>query len=106
MFNKDKKMAPAVVGFYQAVGAALYVSLVATLISYLGGDGKDPDGLLGMMLPLLLLVLSAAICGTLIFGYPVYLTMSNKVKDALAVLGYTFLYILFFIIILVFIFRI
>lgn len=103
MFGKNKKAPMSAVGFYQALGAAVYISLVATFMRYIGDGGQEPSGMLGMMLALLLLVFSAAVCGSIIFGFPVYLLMHNRIKEALAVLGYTFVYFLFLIIILAFI---
>jgi len=103
MFGKNKNSSPQVVGFYQALGALLYVGVVSILIRYLGNFGPDKPGFLGMMLMLFLLVFSAAMCGIIVFGYPAYLGMHNRVKEALSVLGYTFMYSLFIIIILVFV---
>jgi len=42
---------------------------------------------------LTLLVFSAAITGTLVFGYPVYLVLvKNKIKEALTILAFTLLF--------------
>ena len=43
---------------------------------------------------LVLLVFSAAVTGSLVFGYPAYLAMQKKLKAAITLLGFTFLYFL------------
>ncbi len=61
---------------------------------------KRPN-ILGWILMLFLLVFSAAVTGLLVFGYPVYLVLNKKIKEALKVLGYTFLYCLGIILIVI-----
>lgn len=44
---------------------------------------------------LTLLVFSAAVSGSIVFGYPAYLTLvKNKIKEALTILAFTLLYTL------------
>jgi hypothetical protein len=43
---------------------------------------------------LTLLVFSAAMMGTIIFGYPVYLVINKEIKPALKILLFTFLSII------------
>ena len=50
-----------------------------------------------------LLVFSVALVGILLFGFPIYLIINKKVKQALRILGYTFLWLLLIIILVVFI---
>lgn len=100
-----KKLSTPLIGFLQALGVAIYCGLVATFFWYMEKIDIPEPNFFGVALMLLLLVVSAAITGLLVFGYPVYLTMHGKVKQALPILGYTFLYaILFFIIISLFVF--
>ncbi len=77
--------------FLHALGAAAYVALVASGIfysSHLIAPGPDRSILIPMTM-LLLLVLSAAMMGTLIFGRPVMLYLDGKKKEALSFLFYT-----------------
>jgi hypothetical protein len=91
----DDKINPVLVGLYQAAGVVLYTILVATLMASFEGAGPDvPDLVVGPII-LSLFVLSAGITGSLVFGLPVYFTFAkNNVKRAIAILGYTFLYLL------------
>ena len=49
-------------------------------------------GLLGIVLMLLLLVFSAAVTGSMVFGYPAFLALNKNIREALRVLAYTLLY--------------
>ncbi len=53
------------------------------------------------ILILILLVFSVAISGAIVFGYPAYLVLKGKIKEALSVFAYTLLYCLGFIIIFI-----
>jgi len=76
-------------GALHALLAAVYVGLIATLLHmgqvWFGGDNRFlvPMGML------LLLCLSAAIMGVLIFGRPVMLYIDGAKKEAVQMLGYT-----------------
>ena len=90
----EDKISPALVGFYQAAGIVAYTVLVALVITMLDGSGINPPEIIAVPSVLTLLVLSAGITGTLVFGLPVYFTFAkNKVGRAIAILGYTFLYL-------------
>jgi len=52
----------------------------------------QPDQFMAIIMMLLLLVLSAAITGSLFFGYAVYLALHQKMKKALKLVAYTMLY--------------
>jgi hypothetical protein len=82
------------VALLQALGVGIYVGLISLLLNYLERTFQTASGLLVPTFFLLLLVFSAAVCGSLIFGYPAYLAMNNKIKDALLDLLYTLLYCL------------
>ena len=83
---------------------AFYVVLVATFLnnaqSIFGPD--EPKTALIPMAMLLLLVLSATICGTLVFGRPLMWYLDGKKREALSLLGYTVL-CLFVVLIVLFI---
>jgi len=73
----------------QALGALVYIAGVASLMyngEKLFGQGTN---ILQPIAILLLLVLSAAVMGLLIFGRPVILYLDGRKKDALKFLGYT-----------------
>ena len=83
----------SLIGLYQALGLTAYCSLVAGLIFFLSSfmDKPDPQ-ILNMVFVLLLLSFSVAICGLIVFGYPISLVIKGKIKDALTLLAYTLLY--------------
>ncbi len=89
--NKNKLSS---IGLLQALGLVAYCSLIAGLIWQLGRLSVTPPGFTGVILWLFLLAFSVACCGLIVFGYPVYLAVNKKIKEALHVLIYTLLYCL------------
>ena len=86
------KLSPTLVGFLQSLGVAIYCSLVALFFWSMGNNLDEPPQILGMAMMLFLLVFSASVCGTLVFGYPVYLMMGQNIKRALQILAYTMVF--------------
>lgn len=74
-----------------ATGTALYVVIIALFLSnaqsIFGPD--EPKTMLIPVLMLLLLILSAAITGSLVFGRPILWYLDGKKQEALSLLGYT-----------------
>ena len=88
----DKKKL-ATWGFVHSVGVAAYTVLVAFLMN--NGDkifGKM-DSVFGPALFLMLFVLSATVVISLIAGKPVMLYLDGKKKEAVALFGYTILFL-------------
>jgi hypothetical protein len=73
-----------------SLATTAYVSGVASFLFYAGQAklGRNNIVLIPIIM-LLLLVLSASICGFLIFGRPILLYFDGKKKQALSLLGYT-----------------
>ncbi len=91
----SEKNSPALVGFGQALGVVLYVSLIVviinTLFSYI--EHQAPEIMMAFMM-ITLFVFSAGITGSLVFGLPVYFAFSkNNITRAISILAYTFLYL-------------
>ena len=82
---------PSLVGLSQAIGVTLYSALIGGFFYFMEQVSAGP-GFLGIVLMLLLLVFSAAVTGSMVFGYPAYLALNKKIKEALKVLSYTLLY--------------
>ncbi len=81
-----KRIHPVVASLIQATGTALYVAAVAFLISNASAFfGKGPSAL-SLAAFLMLLVLSVAVTGLLIFGKPVLLYLDGAKKQAIAML--------------------
>jgi hypothetical protein len=91
----DGKISSPVIGFCQGLLVFVYTIFIAVFIASLGNfENKLPEYVV-IPIMLSLLVLSAGVTGTLVFGLPVYFTFAkNNVKKALEVLAYTFLFIL------------
>jgi Na+-transporting NADH:ubiquinone oxidoreductase subunit NqrE len=70
-----------------ALATTLYVTLVAILLIYL--QKVITGGTAAIALFLLLLVVSAAICGTLIFGLPIYKIVKGEAREGFKLLGMT-----------------
>ena len=97
---KLKKLPLPLIAFFQALAVIIYCGLVASFFWYMDKVSIAPPGFSGISLMLFLLVFSAAVTGFLVFGYPAYLALHNRIKQALTVLGYTFLFSLLIIVIL------
>lgn len=96
-----KKLNPSTIGFLQALGVVIYCALVVGILNLFGKIFFAPPGFWGSLLILVLLVFSAAVSGSIVFGYPAYLALNKKIKEALSILAYTLLYSLIIIIIIV-----
>ena len=97
MLNKflEGKISPPLVGFYQALGVVIYTIIVASFLNYVAEISKiNPPDIVVAPFMMSLLVLSAGITGSLVFGLPAYYAFSkNNVARALATLGYTFAFL-------------
>lgn len=82
------------VGLMQALGVAVYCGLVAGFFQIVKNNPVQQEGFFVAALMLVLLVFSAAMVGSIIFGYPAYLVLNKRTKEALTVLGFTFLFCL------------
>ena len=96
-----KKINPSLIGLAQALGLVIYCALIAGLLWFLGNISVEPLGFFGSVLMLMLLVFSAAVTGSIVFGYPTYLVLNNRVKEALSILAFTLLYCLGVIIVVI-----
>jgi predicted lysophospholipase L1 biosynthesis ABC-type transport system permease subunit len=77
------------IGLLQAIGVIGYCVLIALLFNFLGKTNQEP-GFLGIAAMLVVLVFSAAISGSIVFGYPAYLFFKEgKIKESLQVLLFT-----------------
>jgi len=87
----NNKLQPSVIGFLQALAVFIYVIKVAAFIFFITQTLDEP-GYFGIVLMLVLLVFSAGVTGTLVFGLPVYYALKNEISRAVSILIYTFLY--------------
>ena len=97
----DKKPNLSLIGFFQALGLMVYCSLIAGLFWLAHRYLEAPPQFLATFIFLLLFVFSAAVTGSIVFAFPVYLTLNNKIIEALTVFFYTLVYCLIIIIVAV-----
>jgi len=88
----NNKLHPSAIGFFQALAVVFYSAAVGGFIFFMSSTKNQP-GYLGIVLMLVLLVFSAGITGTLVFGLPVYYALKNNIKRSIEVLAFTFFYI-------------
>lgn len=82
--------------FLNTFGVAIYVSVVATVMT--NGEhvfGRMP-GVVAPFAILMLLVLSATVTGTLVFGKPVLLYVEGDKKSAVSMVLYTMMWLAVF----------
>ncbi len=91
----------SLIGLVQALGVIVYCALAGGFFWLAEKVFIVPPDFLGIVLMLVFLVFSVAVSGAIVFGYPAYLALNNKIKDALSLLIYTLLYTLGFVIIIV-----
>ena len=91
---------PAFIGFLQASGIALYVSLFARGVILTGSwfEGRQlPDNpVIGITVFLLVFIISATTCASLMFGYPARLFFSDRRREAVKTVGWTLLFLVCF----------
>ena len=90
----DKKILSA--GFYYALGAAAYVSLVAWLLANAEVIFGRMAGILAPITFLLLFVVSAAVTGSLVLGKPLMMYLDGEKKDAVKQLAVTIAWLFLF----------
>lgn len=104
MFQRKKKIDIPFIALIQTFGVIIYCTLIAGLFRIIAEiSPEEPAGFLGSILILSLLVFSAAITGSLVFGYPAYLALTKRIKEALSVLAHTFLFGLVVIVVVLFV---
>jgi len=73
-----------------ALGTALYICAVASFLFYIPKRfAEEADTVLAPIAMLMLLVFSAAVTGSLVFGKPILWYLKGEKKEALLLVGYT-----------------
>lgn len=83
-------------GFYQALGVAVYITLVGVFISNANSIFPKLNNFFGPVIFLLLFSTSAMICGLIVFYKPYKLFFAGKKKEAVSSVIYTALYLFLF----------
>ena len=93
-----KRLSSPFIGFLQALGLTLYCSLVGIIMWQGNNWFGQMNNLLGPVLVLSLLVVSALICALIALGYPFLVFWDKKnTKGALMLIGYTIGWLVLFI---------
>lgn len=93
------KLNQSSIGFLQAAGVFIYCAIISGIFRIFNKFIGAPPEFLGTALMLVIFVFSAAITGSIVFGYPAYLVLNHRVKEALSILAYTLLFLSAFIIV-------
>lgn len=96
-----KKLSPSLTGLLQALGVLVYATLASGFFQLMGKIAVQPSIFVTSIMMLAFLVFSVAVCGLIVFGYPAYLALNQKIKEGLSIIGFTLLYSLGMIIIIV-----
>lgn len=97
---------PSLIGLVQAIGVVGYCVLISLLFNFLGKTNQ-PIGFLGIAAMLVILVFSAAVSGSIVFGYPAYLFFKEgKVKESLKILLFTGIFCLLIVAVIAFVYLI
>lgn len=85
----------ALLGLLQALGTALYVALVVTLITVitsLADEDFEDRQLAQIVVPIAFLVffiVSACISGAMVLGYPIVLALNQRIREAFMLVAAT-----------------
>lgn len=87
-------------GFYQALGIAIYVSIFAVLAWNIGqwadSTSFDLPDVAQIAFMLTVFIISATICSSLMFAYPISLFMKGERKEAYATVGFSVMWLVIF----------
>ena len=96
--KKLEKLGIKKIAFLQAIGLAIYISLVGTFM-YNGNRWFPVNNFLGPIFVLTLLSVSVLVCGFLSMGYPIYLFWEKKQRlEAMKLVGLTTKWLILFLI--------
>src|SRR5574340_1008604 len=73
-------------GLLYCLGVAAYVVAIASLLANGNALFGEPKGVRGPVLMLMLLCLSAAVVGSLVFGRPAYLVLGGQKSEGIKLL--------------------
>ncbi|HBK34782.1 hypothetical protein A2239_02070 [Candidatus Uhrbacteria bacterium RIFOXYA2_FULL_40_9] len=87
-------------GLLQAFSVSFYIGLISVFFTYVAPNLPSHPFVIGMIM-LTLLVFSAAVTGSLVFGYPVYLILNKQTKEGVSIFAYTLLFLVVILAILI-----
>ncbi len=94
------KLSNLKIGFLEAAGLALYVSIFAIAVQNVGewlrAFNFRPQPVLSTILFLMVFVTSALICGSIILGYPATLFFNGKKREAVEIVLWSIVWLIVF----------
>ena len=88
------------IGLFQAAGITLYVSVFAIAFQlfeqWFQTQGIQPQPPLGIVLFLLAFIISALICASIVFAYPISLFFGNKKDEAVKIILWSLAWLIIF----------
>ncbi|MBU1110445.1 hypothetical protein KKB83_02420 [Patescibacteria group bacterium] len=100
---KLNKLSPFLLGFLQATALLVYVSLVSLIFVYGENWSFMYEQFLAPVFFLLVFIVSAVICATLVLGRAGYLFWEKRYREAFSLLGWTVGFVAMYIGLLVFV---
>ena len=101
IMNRSNK----IIALYQALGLILYVSLFAFSVSKLQQwawlQALPPAPALNITIFLLVFIISAVVCSSIMFAYPAMLFFGNRKDEAIKIVLWSLAWIILFLIIFV-----
>jgi mannose/fructose/N-acetylgalactosamine-specific phosphotransferase system component IID len=92
-------------GILGGIGEAIYCALIALMFFTFGKifNGQNGDTVTTFLIMLLILVISVAVSGFLVFGYPAYLVYQKRFKEGIytALISLATLFVAFSIVVLI-----
>lgn len=98
------KMNPKMAGLVQALGLGLYVGFFVALVQFIQQwfilRPIAPNPIFSAFLFLLAFVISALVCGSIVFIYPIFLFFAEKKNETIEVVIWTAIWLIFMFLIL------
>ena len=84
------------IGFLQALGLSIYVTLFASVIQFFSGQKLSPNPFVSITTFLLAFITSAFICGSIALICPFKLFMENKKAEAFQIVLWNIIFLVIF----------
>ena len=99
------KSSPKIVGLFQALGVALYISIFALFANsfqaWVSSYALDPNPVFGIILFLLAFVISALVCSSFALAYPLTLFFGGERGYALKIVSWTAVWLVVFFVVFI-----
>ena len=90
------RLSPLKISFLQALGLFLYILIFVFSVRFAQNLPEPEDSVLGIGIFLMAFVISALACGSMALGYPAFLLLSGRGKEALKIVLGTLAWLVIF----------